>query len=98
MVERERGTPPHPLSILHALRGRGRTHETSYRLYDQIDRDLGIGFGGVVWAKDPRYAQSRANLMVGMITRLTSRLSAHFGYETQPDGVTAGLSLRLPRW
>ncbi len=78
--------------------GGGVAHETSYRQYDQIDRNLGIGVGGVVWAEDPRATESRANLMVGMITRLTSRLSAHFGYETQPDGVTAGLTLRLPRW
>lgn len=77
--------------------GGGVAHETAYRLYN-VDRDLNIGVGGVVWARDPRGDQYRPNFLAGMITRLTSRLSAHFGYETEPDGVTAGLSLRLPRW
>lgn len=77
--------------------GGGLAHESTYRLYN-VDRDLNVGVGGVVWARDTRGDQYRLNLMLGMITRLTSRVSAHFGYETEPDGITAGLSLRLPRW
>jgi hypothetical protein len=77
--------------------GGGVAHETSYRLYN-VELGSDVGVGGVVWARDPRGDQYRPNLLVGMVTRLTARLSAHFGYETQPDGVTAGLSLRLPRW
>lgn len=78
--------------------GGGVAHLTEYALYDLIDTDTGIGFGGVAWVQDPRRDQYRTNFLVGMITRLTSRVSAHFGYETQPDGVTAGLTLRIPRW
>ncbi len=88
--------PLSPYFTLYA--GGGLAHVTSYRLYDQIDRDLDVGFGGVAWVEDPRGTRYRPNLMIGTITRLTSRLSAHFGYETSPDGVTAGLTLRFPRW
>ena len=90
--------PLSPYFTLYA--GGGVAHSTTYRLYDGIDRVEfpNIGFGGVVWAEDPRDAAYQANFMVGMITRLSSRLSAHFGYETQPSGVTAGVSLRIPRW
>jgi len=84
-----------PYLTLYA--GGGVAHLSPYRLYN-IDRELGVGVGGVVWARDPRGDEYRPNMMLGMITRLTSRVSAQIGYETQPDGVTAGLSLRLPRW
>ena len=84
-----------PYFALYA--GAGVAHQTSYRLYN-VDRTLGVGTGGVVWARDPRGDQYRPNLLAGIVTRLTSRVSAHFGYETEPDGVTVGLSLRLPRW
>ncbi len=77
--------------------GGGVAHQTSYRLYN-VDRTLDVGVGGLVWARDTRGDAYRPNVMLGMITRLTARVSAHFGYETEPDGVTAGLSLRLPRW
>ena len=88
--------PLSPYFTLYA--GGGVAHRTTYRQYDGIDRDLNIGFGGVVWAEDPRDEGYQANFMVGMITRLSSRISAHFGYETQPSGVTAGATLRIPRW
>lgn len=87
-----------PLSPYFTLYlGGGVAHQTAYALYN-VRRDQGVGVGGVVWARDPGGDQYRPNLLFGMITRLTARVSAHFGYETQPDGVTAGLSLRLPRW
>jgi opacity protein-like surface antigen len=87
-----------PLSPYFTLYvGGGVAHQSSYRLYN-VDRDLNVGVGGVVWARDTRGDEYRPNVMVGMITRLTSRMSAHIGYETAPDGVTVGLSLRLPRW
>jgi hypothetical protein len=36
--------------------------------------------------------------MLGVFFRLTSLISSQFGFETQPRGITAGASLRLPRW
>jgi opacity protein-like surface antigen len=87
--------PLSPYFTLYA--GGGVAHLSSYRLYN-VDRELDVGVGGLVWARDTRGNTYKPNLMIGMITRLTSRVSAHFGYETQPDGVTVGLSLRLPRW
>jgi hypothetical protein len=87
-----------PLSAYFTLyAGGGVARLTSYRLYN-VELSSDVGVGGVVWASDPRGDGYEPNLMFGMITRLTGRVSAHFGYETQPDGVTVGLSLRLPRW
>lgn len=77
--------------------GGGLAKLIRYDLYD-LDPDLGIGVGGLVWAENPATAETRANLMAGIMMRLSSRLTAQFGYETQPSGVTGGFSLRLPAW
>ncbi|HSG06708.1 MAG TPA: hypothetical protein VLA36_00020 [Longimicrobiales bacterium] len=77
--------------------GGGVVKLTRYDLYD-LDPDLEIGLGGLVWAENPETAETRANMMVGIMMRLSSRLTAQFGYETQPNGVTAGFALRLPAW
>jgi hypothetical protein len=63
-----------------------------------VDANSGLGEGGVVWAEDPGAQETRANLMVGIIMRLTGRVSTHLGLETQPRGLTVGASLRIPRW
>ncbi len=84
-------------SALWLYAGGGVARVVRYDLYD-VDPDAGIGYGGVAWLENPSTAETRANLMVGIMMRLSSRLSAQFGYETQPDGVTVGASVRLPRW
>ncbi len=68
--------------------------------YDLFNVRLGspVGFGGTVWAENPETAETRANFMIGFMMRMTARVTAQFGYETQPDGVTVGASLRLPSW
>jgi hypothetical protein len=60
--------------------------------------DFPYGLGGVVWAHDAPSDATQANLMVGMLMRMTPHVTGHFGYETRPNGVTVGLSLRLPPW
>jgi hypothetical protein len=76
--------------------GAGVARKTLFKLY-QVDRGSGLGEGGVVWAEDSGSQETRLNLMTGLIMRLTSRVSSHFGFETQPRGLSVGLSLRLPR-
>lgn len=61
-------------------------------------QDFPYGFSGVVWAHDPASDATRVNLMAGMLMRMSRRVTAQFGYETHPQGVTVGLSLRLPPW
>jgi len=77
--------------------GGGVARKTRFELY-QVDQDSGIGVGGVVWVEDPEAEETRVNFMAGVIMRLTGRVSTHFGFETQPRGLTVGASLRLPRW
>lgn len=88
----------HPVnSFLGLYGGAGVARKTSFELY-QVDPDSGVGEGGVVWAEDPEAEEVRVNLMAGLITRLTPEVSSHFGFETQPRGLTVGISFRLPRW
>lgn len=82
---------------LIAYVGGGLAKVTEFDLYN-VDPASPVGLSGVVWAKNPDTSATRANLMVGVLMRLTRHVSAHFGYETQPNGVTVGGSLRLPAW
>lgn len=77
--------------------GAGLVSETVYSLYN-VALDSGVGLGGVAWVEDGRAENTSVNLMVGGITRLTHRMSAHFGFESKPSGITLGLSLRVPGW
>lgn len=87
-----------PLSpYLMVYGGGGIAHRTLFRLYD-VAAATGVGVGGVVWAEDPRGEEDRVNLMAGLLLRLSSRITTHFGVETQPRGLTVGASLRLPAW
>lgn len=56
------------------------------------------GRGGVFWAEDLQQRETRMNIMLGLMMRVGPRITSHFGFETQPRGVTVGLSLRLPSW
>lgn len=77
--------------------GAGMARKTIFELYE-VELDSGVGVGGVVWAENPGREETRVNLMAGIIMRLSGRVSTHFGFETQPRGLTVGASLRLPRW
>jgi len=77
--------------------GAGVAKLTRYDLYE-VDPLSDIGLSGVAWTLNPATAETKTNLMVGIMMRLTSFVTAQFGYETQPSGVTVGASVRLPRW
>lgn len=87
--------PVNPQLFLYV--GGGVAKVTRYDLYD-VDIDSGVGLGGVAWVENPATAETRANFMGGIMMRMSPHLTAQFGYETQPKGVTAGFSLRMPRW
>jgi hypothetical protein len=74
--------------------GAGPSRATVYHLYQTIEADI----GRALWVEAPDLEETRVNLMLGMFLRLTSLISSQFGFETQPRGITAGASLRLPRW
>ncbi|MCJ7627916.1 MAG: hypothetical protein MUO50_05955 [Longimicrobiales bacterium] len=84
-----------PLSpFLFAYGGAGYAKGSYYRLYEVVVE----GIGRALWVEAPDDEESRVNLMAGVFLRLTATISTQFGFETQPGGVTAGASLRLPRW
>lgn len=78
--------------------GGGIAYATYYDLFANVPPEVDAGHGGVVWAESPDDEGSVGNLMFGVMLRMTSRLTTQFGYETNPKGVTAGISLRLPAW
>jgi hypothetical protein len=86
--------PFNPYLILYA--GVGLAKRTVFELYEEPSQTWGLG--GVLWVEAPDREETRANFMVGTILRLGARISTQFGFETQPGGVTVGLSARLPRW
>ena len=77
--------------------GGGLAKVRKYDLY-AAPQAFPYGLSGVVWAHDPPSDATRANFMVGMLMRMSTRVTAHFGYEARPNGLTVGLSLRLPPW
>lgn len=77
--------------------GAGVAKVRRFDLYN-VDPASDIGVGGVAWAQDPTASETRLNWMVGIMMRLTRWTTAQFGYETRPNGVTAGVSVRLPPW
>ena len=87
--------PVTPFLMVYA--GGGMAKMTRYELFN-VAQDDPVGVGGVVLAENPNASATRGNLMVGILMRMTARFTAHFGFESEPRGVTAGLSLRLPRW
>lgn len=74
--------------------GAGLAWGENYKLYEQIIGDEGFA----LWVADPEFDETRTNLLVGLVLRISSVLSSQVGYETEPRGFTAGVSLRLPRW
>ena len=83
--------------FLMAYAGGGMARRTQYELYN-VTQDDPVGVGGIVWAENPEAEDTLVNLMAGILMRMTPSVTAHFGFETQPKGLTAGLSLRLPPW
>lgn len=84
--------PLNPSFIVYG--GAGYSRRTSYRLYEQVAFDV----GQALIVKDPGGGEGRVNLLAGVLLRLSSLMSSQLGIETQPRGLTVGVSLRLPRW
>jgi hypothetical protein len=77
--------------------GGGITRLTRYEIYN-VDLNDPAGVGGLVKVENPEREATRPNFMAGVFMRLSSLISTQFGFETQPQGVTVGVSLRLPPW
>jgi len=77
--------------------GAGVAQLTRYDLYD-VNAENNVGFGGVAWVENPATSETRANVLGGIMMRLSSHLTAQFGYDTQPKGFTVGATLRFPPW
>lgn len=86
--------PLNPFLMVYG--GGGLVRRTRYMEYEDPNRTLGRG--GVFWVESPTEEETRVNLMLGMMMRVSSRITSHFGFETQPRGITAGLTLRFPSW
>lgn len=76
--------------------GGGLAYRTEYQEYEEPSKNYGRG--GIFWVEAPSRDETRFNIMLGIMMRMSSRLTSHFGFETQPRGITAGLSFRLPSW
>jgi hypothetical protein len=83
-------------AFLMVYGGAGISHRTRYHFYEEPSQTLGLG--GVFWVEAPAEEEDRVNLMLGVLMRLSSRVSTQFGFETEPRGLSVGASLRLPRW
>ncbi len=86
--------PMNPYLSLYA--GGGYVKRTRYHQYEDPQKNLGRA--GVFWVESPLEEDTRFNMMLGILMRLGPRFSSQFGFETQPRGVSVGISLRLPRW
>jgi hypothetical protein len=81
---------------LFAYLGGGMVRRTLYELYEEPSGTYGLN--GVIWAEAVDLEETRANVMGGVFLRLGSHINTQFGFETEPVGVTAGVSARLPAW
>ncbi len=74
--------------------GGGFSQGEAYSLYDVPQGDI----GRALWVRDLEFDEDRVNIMLGLILRMSRMFSSQIGIETQPRGLTVGISLRLPPW
>ncbi len=86
--------PINPFLMVYG--GAGLAKRTRYSEYEEPSREYGRG--GIFWVEAPSEAEDRLNMMIGLMMRMGPRITSHFGFETQPRGITVGFSLRLPSW
>ena len=84
--------PLNPFLMVYG--GAGYAQGELYALYDVPQGNI----GRALWVRDPEGDEDRVNMMFGFILRMLPMISTQIGIETQPRGVTAGMSLRLPPW
>ncbi len=83
-------------SFLMLYGGAGLARRTEYYAYE--DPSTNLGQLGAFQVESTAESGDFVNVLFGIMMRVGPRVTSHFGFETQPKGVTAGLSLRLPRW
>jgi hypothetical protein len=84
--------PLNPFLMVYA--GGGYAQGERYKLYEEVTGEV----GRALWVRDPDEDEDRVNMMFGLILRMLPVISTQVGFETQPRGFTAGVSLRLPPW
>lgn len=83
-------------SFLMLYGGAGLKQRTVYHSYE--DPSGTLGRGGVFWVESTSESDDRVNVLLGLMMRVGPRVTSHFGFESEPRGITAGVSLRIPRW
>lgn len=75
--------------------GGGVAVRKEYVNYFDTERELGVA--GIYWVEDTEVSGTYLNGMAGLVLRLSPKVSASFGAESAPPGVTVGLSFTLDR-
>jgi hypothetical protein len=83
-------------TFLMVYGGAGIAEQTRFQSFQ--DPSGNLGRAGIFWVESPSTSENRVNILLGLMMRMGSRITSHFGFETQPSGVTAGVSLRFPKW
>ncbi|HEX6940032.1 MAG TPA: hypothetical protein VF158_11525 [Longimicrobiales bacterium] len=86
--------PVTPALTLYA--GAGYAMRKRYSMYENLEPEDELGFGGIIWAERATAEGTFVNLLGGAFFHLSDRVSAQFGAERYPRGFTVGLSYRLP--
>ncbi|HEU0014654.1 MAG TPA: hypothetical protein VFQ45_13295 [Longimicrobium sp.] len=74
--------------------GAGLAKKESYRQYFDVDRERGIE--GFYWVEDEANTGDEVNFLAGAFFRLAPQISAQFGFETAPRGITVGVTYNIP--
>jgi hypothetical protein len=74
--------------------GGGYSQGEQFVLFDVPQGDI----GRALWVRAPEADEDHLNMILGFIVRINRMASSQIGIESQPGGVTFGLSLRLPNW
>jgi hypothetical protein len=83
-------------SFLMLYGGAGLKRRTRFESFQ--DPTGTMGRLGVFWVESTAGTENRMNVLFGLMMRVGPSVTSHFGIETEPRGITAGVSLRFPRW
>ena len=85
--------PVNPSLMIYA--GGGVATMTRYRQYKDPTEELGRA--GFFWVEAPDEEATEANLLVGLLMKITPLLHMQTGFETGPKGFTVGATFLIPR-
>ncbi|HWK89190.1 MAG TPA: hypothetical protein VNP72_04320 [Longimicrobium sp.] len=74
--------------------GAGYARKEGYRQY--FDQARQRGNQGFYWVENDELTGNQVNLLVGAFFRLAPQISAQFGVESAPRGITAGVTYNIP--